>query len=253
MEEQLYKVELVSPEGYKFIVNLSTYEIERAQQEPEFLNELIQKYDMFRKRDIIYSIKDTEANTNKSISEEIENKSDFWSENETKLLINTYADHIEDMQHAQRKKHVWSIIAEQLASLGVNRSVEKCQRKWINLTRVYRSIKDSSKKTGRGRTSYKYFDLLDEILGNKPSNSKDTYVLDFGASSSTTTGDVIKDPIELDSNENINTSEGISVEDGPPRKKRNKNYTQEYFKEKVKYLRNKENEHELKEKDIKTE
>ncbi|KAI4459519.1 myb/sant-like dna-binding domain [Holotrichia oblita] len=135
-----------------------------------------------------------------------------------------------------------------LASLGVNRSVEKCQRKWINLTRVYRSIKDSSKKTGRGRTSYKYFDLLDEILGNKPSNSKDTYVLDFGASSSTTTGDVIKDPIELDSNENINTSEGISVEDGPPRKKRNKNYTQEYFKEKVKYLRNKENEHELKEK-----
>ncbi|CAG9772090.1 unnamed protein product [Ceutorhynchus assimilis] len=77
------------------------------------------------------------------------------------------------ISHMQKKKHVWDIIAEKMNSYNYNRSASKIERKWINLLRVYRSIKDNKgpKKTGRGSQNYKFFDDLDEILGDKPSNN----------------------------------------------------------------------------------
>lgn len=49
--------------------------------------------------------------------------------------------------------------------------------------RVYRSIKDNKgpKKTGRGAQNYKYFEKIQEIVGDKPSNNpRSSTVLDIG-------------------------------------------------------------------------
>ncbi|KAK4877206.1 hypothetical protein RN001_009712 [Aquatica leii] len=98
----------------------------------------------------------------------------FWSDAETTLLISLYNDHKDAFTNTKKKrKQIWDIIAEQMAAHNYFRNPEKLERKWTNLLRVYRSIKDnkSPKKSGRGALHYKYFDLIDEIMGDKPSNT----------------------------------------------------------------------------------
>ncbi|KAK4882438.1 hypothetical protein RN001_005757 [Aquatica leii] len=97
----------------------------------------------------------------------------FWSDAETTLLISLYNDHKDAFTNAKKRKHVWDIIAEQMAAHNYFRNPKKLEKKWTNLLRVYRSIKDNKgpNKSGRGALHYKYFDLIDEIMGDKPSNT----------------------------------------------------------------------------------
>ncbi|KAK4882181.1 hypothetical protein RN001_005500 [Aquatica leii] len=75
----------------------------------------------------------------------------FWSDAETTLLISLYNDHKDAFTNAKKRKHVWDIIAEQMAAHNYFRNPKKLERKWTNLLRVYRSIKDNKgpKKSGK--------------------------------------------------------------------------------------------------------
>ncbi|KAF5272342.1 hypothetical protein FQR65_LT17456 [Abscondita terminalis] len=68
----------------------------------------------------------------------------------------------------KKRKHVWILIAEQMAARNYIRDAVKLERKWTNLMRVYRAIKDNKgpKKSGRGGQNYKYFERIDEIVVN---------------------------------------------------------------------------------------
>lgn len=243
----------------------------------QFLEELLDKYDTLRKNGIITAEKinlpqyvnenladsdyvGTEENYaeplhelfdagNGEVGDKVGNQNDqlseIWNENETKLLINLYGEHVDDFKHAKKKKHVWVIISEKMSSKGIHKSAEKCQRKWINLTRVYRSVKDNSgpRKTGRGRIFYRYFNALDEILGQRPSNSIDTYIFDAGASTSLTQEtDEEPHPSTVSGSEN-NVQEQKDEDSANMTARKRKNYIQEYFKKK---LENGEREREMK-------
>lgn len=68
------------------------------------------------------------------------------------------------------KKETWVLVTEILQGDGIMKDVDECKRKWNNLIRTYRSVKDNQNKTGRAPLKFEYFDAIDEILGNRDSN-----------------------------------------------------------------------------------
>jgi hypothetical protein len=52
-------------------------------------------------------------------------------------------------------------------------SIQKlhAKKKWANLVRTYKSVKDFKKKTGRGSSRFLFFNKLDEILDENPTNA----------------------------------------------------------------------------------
>lgn len=46
-----------------------------------------------------------------------------------------------------------------------------CKKKWLNLVRTYKNVKDVKSKTGRGPVKFTFYDRLDELLGDSPSNA----------------------------------------------------------------------------------
>lgn len=45
------------------------------------------------------------------------------------------------------------------------------QKKWLNLVRTYKNTKDIKSRTGRGPVKFTFYDRLDELLGDSPSNT----------------------------------------------------------------------------------
>ncbi|KAJ8914167.1 hypothetical protein NQ315_016246 [Exocentrus adspersus] len=46
-----------------------------------------------------------------------------------------------------------------------------CKKKWLNLLRTYKATKDTRNRTGRGPVKFEYFNRLDELLDDSPSNA----------------------------------------------------------------------------------
>ena len=67
-----------------------------------------------------------------------------------------------------QNKHVYDKIFKELEKSGFEKSGTQCRDKIKKLKGEYKKIKDSNRPTGTGRKSGKYFDKLNEILGNKP-------------------------------------------------------------------------------------
>lgn len=79
--------------------------------------------------------------------------------------------HIEDLNHPKKKKFVFSNISNDLLSKKFSYSEKACYNKWRSLLRSYKSTKDKIKTTGQGATRFLFFSQIDELLGDKPSNS----------------------------------------------------------------------------------
>ena len=52
-----------------------------------------------------------------------------------------------------------------VAGIGSSRSLAQIKEKWRALFKRYKAIVDNSKKTGRGRESFEFFEIMDEFLG----------------------------------------------------------------------------------------
>ena len=72
---------------------------------------------------------------------------------------------------------MYTKISLALAKKNINKDCCQCRVKIKKLKLDYRKAKDKNGKTGRGRTTWKYFEALDPILGNKPA-SKPPVVID---------------------------------------------------------------------------
>lgn len=95
-----------------------------------------------------------------------------WSESEVLQLISLWGEEgvQEQLEGSKRNKHVYTNISKALAKKNINRDCEQCRAKIKKLKLDYRKAKDKNGKTGRGRATWKYFDALDTILGNKLPN-----------------------------------------------------------------------------------
>ncbi|CAG9763594.1 unnamed protein product [Ceutorhynchus assimilis] len=163
------KLEIFDPEkGIVISLYLSQEEYHRANADMSYATELLNIYEDIMNRETQRVSAETipQEQSHSGSQSSSQNEDGFWSHGETQLLINLYGQHKDEFTNAKKK---------------TCRSAAKIERKWINLLRVYRSIKDNKgvKKSGRGAQNYKFFDALDEILGDKPSNSN-TFCIEVG-------------------------------------------------------------------------
>ena len=102
-----------------------------------------------------------------------------WSDSEVVHLIQLWGEEgvQEQLEGAKRNKHVYDKIAKGMREQGSDKTGVQCRAKMKKLKLDYRKIKDKHGKTGRGRSTWKFLDALDAVLGHKPA-TKPPLVLD---------------------------------------------------------------------------
>ena len=93
-----------------------------------------------------------------------------WTDDETQKLIELWGENgmQEQLEGSTRNKHVYGKLSDALAKEGITKSGEQCRTKVKKLRQVYKKIKDKHNLTGRGRTTWKFYEPLDDILGTQP-------------------------------------------------------------------------------------
>ena len=93
-----------------------------------------------------------------------------WSDEETLKLIDIWSeDCIQAMlEGARRNKDVFIKISKEMEMAGFKKTADQCSSKIKKLRFEYRKIKDKNGKTGRGRSAWKFYEAMDQVLGHKP-------------------------------------------------------------------------------------
>jgi len=84
---------------------------------------------------------------------------DIWGEDNTQ----------EQLEGSKRNKHVYDRMSEELRVYGIQKNGEQVRCKVKKLRQEYKKIKDGHKETGNKRKQWKYYDKINEIMGNRPS------------------------------------------------------------------------------------
>ncbi|XP_046404403.1 uncharacterized protein LOC124169747 [Ischnura elegans] len=63
---------------------------------------------------------------------------------------------------------MWEKIASVMQARAINVSGAQCKSKVNGMKKTYKSIKDSNGRSGSGRRTWTYFDLMDGIFAEKP-------------------------------------------------------------------------------------
>ncbi|KAG5839062.1 hypothetical protein ANANG_G00200940 [Anguilla anguilla] len=92
-----------------------------------------------------------------------------WSDPEVAELLHLWADdsfQIE-LESCLRNQHVFNRIAEVLREKGILRTGDECREKIKKMKLDYRRIKDNQ-KTVRGGRTWKFYEVMDRVLNNRP-------------------------------------------------------------------------------------
>ena len=120
----------------------------------------------------------------------------------------------EQLEGSKQNKHVYDQIAEDLKAYGIEKTGEQCRCKIKKLQQEYKKIKDQDRETGNNSKQWKYYDKVNEILGNRPSVVPPVLVdsLDSSASTDKVTSD--DDPNgDMSDNEQEGSSKASSDKD----------------------------------------
>ena len=75
----------------------------------------------------------------------------------------------EQLEGCKRNRSVFEKIAMGMTAAGFQRTASQCRDRIKKLKKDYKKVKDYHSETGRERKQCKYYELLNDILGNKPS------------------------------------------------------------------------------------
>lgn len=100
--------------------------------------------------------------------ENCEEESKFWNSRNTKLFLNLNRERKEKFRDPKiKKKNLWSEISCEMKKYRYNNmSEDVLDKKLRNLKKTYRNITDNKRSTGRGRISWQYYDIFEEIFHN---------------------------------------------------------------------------------------
>ncbi|KAJ8252642.1 hypothetical protein COCON_G00219540 [Conger conger] len=95
-----------------------------------------------------------------------------WSDPEVVELLQLWADDSVqiELESCLRNQHVFNRIAEVLREKGILRTGDQCREKIKKMKLDYRRIKDNQ-KTVRGGRTWKFYEVMDRVLTNRPSVS----------------------------------------------------------------------------------
>lgn len=93
-----------------------------------------------------------------------------WTDSEVFKLIQLWGEEgiQQQLEGSKRNKHVFAGLSSELAKQGIVKSGEQCRCKVKKLRQEYKKIKDNHNLTGRGRMKWKFYESLNELLGNRP-------------------------------------------------------------------------------------
>ena len=130
-----------------------------------------------------------------------------WSDEETLKLVELWGN--EEIQvlleGCTRNQHVYDRIAQGMVEAAYAKNGVQCRDKIKKLKVEYKKIKDNNNETGRDRKTWRFYDCMNDILGNKPA-TRPTIVIDSlqqGVVPVDDTGDVevtdaVPDGVEID-------------------------------------------------------
>ena len=91
-----------------------------------------------------------------------------WTDEETLKLWSE--DKIqEELDGCKKNKHIYDKIAASMTKAGFDRTFDQCRLKVKKLRGEYRKVKDGNNKNREDRKEWKYFEVIDDILGTRPS------------------------------------------------------------------------------------
>ena len=93
-----------------------------------------------------------------------------WDDKEIFLLINIWGEERiqEKLDSCVHKRPVFEKMAKCLAEQGFERTHKQINEKIKQLKKKYKQIKDANNVSGSGRKTWKFFNVVDEILGDRP-------------------------------------------------------------------------------------
>ena len=98
-------------------------------------------------------------------------KGQTWTHKEILALIHIWSDSTVQSQldGASRTADIWGDVAGRLRAAGFDRTAKQCKDKMNNLKQYYKDLKDGHNKSGHDRSNWPYSDLMDDVLGDRPS------------------------------------------------------------------------------------
>lgn len=90
-----------------------------------------------------------------------------WNDAMVKLLLAEINKHVQSFV-SPINKQVWKNIAASMNTHGYNLSAENCNMKWTGMKKKYKMLIDANNKTGAAKQTWEYYDIINEMLINKP-------------------------------------------------------------------------------------
>lgn len=97
---------------------------------------------------------------------------DTWWHEETKCLIAIWSEEAiqQQLNRMHNKKTVWDNVSRQMEEAGYKKNGQQCRVKINNLKQKYRKTRDGNRQSGNKRQDWELFELLDSVLGCKPTS-----------------------------------------------------------------------------------
>lgn len=112
-----------------------------------------------------------------------------WEDKHVRLLIASYMKFKDDFRKSQQsKKKIFEKIAQEFnlhSELIV--TADQCLRKWKKLESKQKEVEDNNSKTGRAKKTWKYYQEMEECVGDNP-NIKPVFIYEASSSSSSMSG-----------------------------------------------------------------
>ncbi|XP_065129112.1 uncharacterized protein [Paramisgurnus dabryanus] len=100
----------------------------------------------------------------------------YWSAEHTRALLTIWAEDNVQRQFdgVCRNEDVMKYIVAELAKINIQRTTSQVREKLKKLRAQYKSVKIHNGRSGAQRKTFPWFDLMDEVLGHRPSVSGET-------------------------------------------------------------------------------
>ncbi|XP_071574567.1 uncharacterized protein [Temnothorax nylanderi] len=92
-----------------------------------------------------------------------------WSHEAILLLLEAYRQRERAMYSGKiTHKKAWEEIAEVLNNEGYIVTAKQCTTRVNTMKRTYKNVKDHNNKSGNNKRTWKYYDVMENLLGEKP-------------------------------------------------------------------------------------
>ena len=106
-----------------------------------------------------------------------------WEDKHVRLLIGSYMKFKDEFGKSSKKKIFEKIAQEFNLHSDLIVTVDQCLRKWKKLESKQKEVEDNNSKTGRAKKTWKYYQEMEECVGENP-NVKPVFIYEASSSSS---------------------------------------------------------------------